>query len=114
MRVIEKQMIAAIESGKNWTSGNTAVRHDPVIGGCEIEVALHGNLIAKRFYRGDLPGEWQVTLAGWNTPTTRSRLTAICHAFVPGCYGVGTRKGQAEIRYRDNNKAISDCEWAAV
>lgn len=127
MRVIEKQMIEAIKAGKNWLSGNTRVRHDPVVGGCEVEVYLHGNLIAKRFFRGeDKPGKWQVTLAGWNTPTTRSRLTALCQAFKPGCCGVGTKLGQAAIHYnvRDSYddpdsfqrviQPITNTQWVTV
>jgi hypothetical protein len=120
MRVIEKQMIEAIKAGKNWLNGNTRVRHDPVVGGCEVEVYLHGNLIAKRFFRGeDKPGEWQITLAGWNTPTTRSRLNALIKEFGT-MDGISTFKGQAML-YRagpDNavvaDKPITNNEWVTV
>ena len=36
---------------------------------------LHGNAIAER------DGPVMVSLAGWNTPTTRERLNGITHAF---------------------------------
>lgn len=92
MRKIEERMIAAIRNGANWCSGNTSVTHVLGGGGAEIEVRLHGHLIAKWFAaRG-----WEISLCGWNTPTTRSRLSAIVREFsVNGGRGLGvsTRKG---------------------
>jgi hypothetical protein len=130
MRVIEKQMIEAVKAGKNWLNGNTRVHHDPVVGGCEVEVYLHGNLIAKRFFRGeDKPGEWKITLAGWNTPTTRSRLNALIQEFASHCCGVGVTYGQARLMYRGsavhptlpsyrvgpmNTTNITNTEWVTV
>ena len=108
MRKIEQEMVTAIRARRNWKSGNTEVLHDPVLGGCEVEVRLRGNLIAKRYYRGDAPGQWQITLAGRNTPTTRSRLTALCQAFTR-CNGVRTCKGVAGLVYA---KTITG-EWRA-
>ena len=96
MRKIEQQMIAAIQAGQDWKSGNTSVTHDPVVGGSEAEIRLHGNLIAKRFIGGD----WSVSLCGWDTRTTRSRLAAILRTFARnGGKGLGvssrkTRNGQ--------------------
>jgi hypothetical protein len=123
MRVIEKQMIEAIKDRRPWKSGNTEVslcrREDdkPL-----ARVYLHGNHIATVGYASDQPaGDFEVTnlsvsLAGWNTPTTRSRLTALCQAFGLHCHGVGTTKGQAAIRYAIKSKCrnISNTEWVKV
>jgi hypothetical protein len=70
MRQIESEMLYAVCNRKNMSKDNTQVqvREDG-----SIWVRLHGNLIA---HRGD-SGLWQFTLAGWNTPTTRSRLRAL-------------------------------------
>lgn len=75
MRVIERKMIAAIQAGKGMRNGNTEVR---VNDGGKWCVLLHGNLIAD----GDATS-FSFTLAGWNTPTTRSRVNALLRAFTP-------------------------------
>ena len=68
MRVIERQMNAAIRDGRNWQSANTAV----VIEDDLAKVFLHGNKIAEvgdtfiRLFDGDHP-----------TKTTKSRINAI-------------------------------------
>lgn len=69
MRTIEKNMNAAISAGRNWAAGNTSV----TFVNNEVQVRLHGNLIAVR----DAAGVWRYSLAGWNTTTTRSRLNAL-------------------------------------
>ena len=68
MRKIESQMNAAIAQGTNGSSGNTSVTFEGDI----AEVRLHGNLIAKI-------GEGWIQLwdGGWQTTTTKSRLSAI-------------------------------------
>lgn len=95
MRKIEEQMAQAVDQGRNWTSGNTQVQ---AMHGGRVEVRLHGNLIAQR---NDRFSPLRFTLAGWNTPTTRSRLNAL------GA-GVYTRKGQA---YVPGGVAIADDQW---
>lgn len=83
MRKIEQLMVAAVrrsyESGVvgwKWKSGNTSVEvHAPG----RVSVYLHGNPIA--LLGAD---DMSFTLAGWNTPTTRSRLNALFRAFAPG------------------------------
>jgi hypothetical protein len=111
MRVIERKMLDAIRNGTEFKSGNTSVHHDPVIGDVEIEVRLHGHLIAKRFVTG-----WQFNLCGWNTPTTRSRLSALIGQFVYKGIGVSTKRGQAFVCYRDGNasKPVGSNEWFAA
>lgn len=72
MRVIEKEMLRAIRQKKNWRKDNTEVRISD--GGNHIRVYLHGNLI---YHKCEESGEEKFSLAGWNTPTTRSRLNAL-------------------------------------
>lgn len=72
MRVIEQKMISAIRNGRDMTSGNTRVD----VFGKIVHVSLHGNLIARV-----CPLHMDVTLAGWPTPTTRSRLNALLREF---------------------------------
>ena len=77
MRKIERDMIAAIRAGKNRSLGNTRVI---VYYGDEArwQVLLHGNCIATQ-----ADGEpFRFTLAGWPTPTTRSRITALLQTFI--------------------------------
>lgn len=80
MRIIERQMIAAILENKDWHSSNTRVAvtyfahaANPIK---RINVYLHDNHIAT--IERD-----QVTInnCGWASPTTKSRLNAILHEF---------------------------------
>lgn len=95
MRKIEQDMINAISNNVEWASGNTTYA-----GGL---VLLHGHVIAKK--DGD---HWCINLQGYNTATTRSRLTAILGYFSMTAYGVSTKKGQAQILYRSG--AVHDIE----
>ena len=75
MRKIEKQMCAAVQSNKNWQSGNTAVYFDPETG--VSIVRLHGNKIAE-------VSDTDMTIfdGGYQSVTTKSRLNALCLNFV--------------------------------
>lgn len=73
MRKITQQAIDAFMNYQTFNSGNTTVKIDPVIDGVESELYLHGNLIAKRFYSGEI----QITSAGWPTNATKERLNGI-------------------------------------
>ena len=83
MRKIEKQMCAAVQSNKNWQSGNTSVHFDPETG--VSIVRLHGNKIAEI---GD--DYLQIFDGGWQTTTTKSRLNALidrfCNAVTDGVF----------------------------
>jgi len=72
MRKIESQMIEAIQSNKDWKSGNTQVI---TIKGVSF-VYLHGNQIATI-------DDDSMTIfdGGWQSVTTKSRLNALCDAF---------------------------------
>ena len=67
MRKIEQQMCAAIQSNKNWQSGNTSVHFNEETG--ESIVRLHGNKIA-------VVSDNDMTIfdGGWQSVTTKSRL----------------------------------------
>lgn len=94
-------MATAFYNNEKFSSGNTQVivhtykEHTELN---EILIELYRNRIARNSTKG-----LEVTLAGWNTPTTRERLN--------GLQGVrvSTRKGQAYL----NGKAWGG-EWVTV
>jgi len=91
MRKIEREMIAAIKAGKSTKLDNTEVRQGDGV----VEVLLHGHCIAMN----TVATGWRFTLAGWNTPTTRSRVSALLETFGgPGRRGVYTKLGQAYVK----------------
>ena len=73
MRVIEKDMISAIKTGKTMYGKNTTVSYN--VGG-SARVELHGNRIADVFNNGIVSVDLRV-LRRWPTPTTKSRLRAL-------------------------------------
>ena len=75
MRIIEKNMLKAINNNKNWSSGNTTVRTDD---NNESRVFLHGNHIATV-----TEDDMILFDGGWQSNTTKSRLNALCDEF---CY----------------------------
>ena len=81
MRVIEKNMNAAIRSRKDFRSSNTEVytyfcsAKNEV---CAI-VKLHGNKIAEVYKDSMLLFD-----GGWQSNTTKSRLNALCQEFATG------------------------------
>jgi len=72
MRKIETQMCQAIQSNKNWKSGNTEV----VTNETTSNVYLHGNLIATV-----TDTDMTIFDGGWQSNTTKSRLNALCDEF---------------------------------
>ena len=74
MRKIEQQMCAAVQSNKNWQSGNTSVHFDPETG--VSIVRLHGNKIAEVS-----DNDMTIFDGGWQSVTTKSRLNALCDYF---------------------------------
>ena len=81
MRKIESQMCAAVQSNKDWKSGNTSVHFDPETG--VSIVRLHGNKIAE-------VSDTDMTIfdGGWQSVTTKSRLNALCDYFCISGEGV--------------------------
>ena len=80
MRLIEKKMCSAIQSNKNWSSGNTSVITDA---NNVSEVYLHGNKIA-------VIDDNSMTIydGGYQSNTTKSRLNSLCDEFCIGGEGV--------------------------
>lgn len=113
MRKVEQQMIAAIRASayRTQTFGNTTVDSH----GAFIRVYLHGNLIAE-FPKGQRI--MRLTLAGWNTPTTRSRLNALLTAFASASARIASRKGTPMYRQAGVNgdrwESFATHEWLAV
>lgn len=105
MRKIEKKMIAAINARACMNDGNTTVS----VGGGNDHVYLHGNLIAII-----KPETIEVSLAGWATPTTRSRIHAICIAFTKS-RGIGQRKGKQYLDLPEGGEMeINTREWYSL
>ena len=78
MRKISKDAARAFCNNHKFDRDNTQVRTSTTIGDQPMtELILHGHIIARR-----RNGQLFVTLAGWPTPTTKSRLNALlieCH-----------------------------------
>lgn len=71
MRVIEREMLDAINTGYNWNKGNTAVVHSS--SGCNVY--LHDNHIAT-IKNGEVTVNVE-TLKKWPSNTTKNRLRAL-------------------------------------
>ena len=83
MRKIEKQMNYALRHRKNWAGSNTTVRCFKENGvTTEMQVLLHGNLIA---WLDTATNDLNISSAGWETVTTKSRLNALLEEFASGC-----------------------------
>ena len=81
MRKIEEQMNMAIRSRKNWSGSNTTVQCFKENGvTTEVNVLLHGNCIA---WFDTASNDFNISSAGWETVTTKSRLNAILEEFAP-------------------------------
>ena len=98
MKTIEKNMIDAINNGKNFNSKNTSVSHD----NNETTIRLRGNRIAT--IKGN---ELNVRSAGWETNTTKSRLNSILSHFnKPAisqknfCWFIGNEKFNGEKTFK--------------
>ena len=82
MRKVEEQMNYAIRHRKNWAGSNTTVRCFKENGiTTEMQVLLHGNLIA---WLDTATNDLNISSAGWETVTTKSRLNALLDEFTCG------------------------------
>ena len=102
MRKIEAKMTAAVLAGLSMKSGNTEVDNWTSRDGARVTtVYLHGIRIAQNAGSG-----WRFRLAGWNTPTTRSRLNALRSALeIPG--RVHCANGASML----DGKPVSAVDW---
>lgn len=103
MRKIERQLNEAITNNTNWSLANSTVTYNPDSN--ESKVYLHGNHIAT-------VGTDFVQLfdGGWRTPTTKSRLNAICDTHAVAGEGVFQKKGEWFVRTINTNTN----EWHTV
>lgn len=81
MRKVDEKLVDAITNRKDATFNNTKVIHWDR----NVSVYLHGHMIAQR-----VDGRWRVSLAGYNTNTTRNRVSAIIREF---CYNESFKEG---------------------
>ena len=91
MRKIESQMCAAVQSNKNWKSGNTEVTIDKETN--TSSVYLHGNLIATV-----TDNDMTIYDGGWQSKTTKSRLNALCDEFCIAGEGIFQENFQWFVR----------------
>jgi hypothetical protein len=96
MRKITKQIAEALANGKNKTIGNTAT--------FDGKVYLHGNKIAEWKENG-----LHMSLAGWNTTTTRERLNGIAEHL-----GLNVSFNQKNYNPYLNGKLINANDWFNV
>lgn len=96
MRIIEKQMNAAILNSKDWKNANTEVIYSPERDASYVH--LHGNHIATI---GD--NFIELYTCGYHTATTKSRLNAILEV-----HGNGARIYQKDYEWfvSDNGQTI--------
>ena len=94
MRLIEKEMNAAIKGGRDWSKDNTRVEaHKGAYRSYAVDVYLHGHHIAEVLCRMGCDDRVHVnrdTLRQWPTRTTMSRLRALG-------VDVCTRKGEVML-----------------
>ena len=74
MRMIEQRMLSAIRNGRDWRGKNTKVSWGRDGYENTAYVYLFGHLIAKVKQDGTVK---HASFCGWNTATTRSRLSAL-------------------------------------
>ena len=82
MRKIEEQMNNAIRHRRNWAGSNTTVtcyKKDGIT--TEVNVLLHGHCIA---WIDTATNDLNISSAGWETVTTKSRLNALLEDFRDG------------------------------
>jgi hypothetical protein len=131
-RKIENAMVGAIVRREKWSGGNTIVEPERRQDGKPLaRVLLHGNHIATIGYTdAEVPYNVSVCLCGWNTPTTRSRLSAIIQALAtpydkitngeqfraryPSGLGVSSRGGVIRIHDACGETAITETGWHSV
>ena len=97
MKKITQQAVNAFENNKDFKNGNTSVKRG--------DYFLHDNKIAEfeSLFLKDGNRNINITLAGWNTNTTRERLNGLDGVRVT------TKQGQAYL-----NGVKWDGEWVTV
>ena len=105
MRKIEEKLVKAIANRKPFHDGNTAFIKT---GYNEWGLFLHGNKIAIFDSKSrDLETPTYVSLAGWPSKTTKSRLNCLKNVHVNTCKGIHYLNGK-EI---DSDGMFSPMNW---
>lgn len=99
MKKVTEAVVTAFLNGEKKEVGNTSTNG--------TELFLFDNLIARKSYESQPCIE--ITLAGWNTVTTRDRLQAVLTLGHSG-NRISTRKGQALF----DGEPIDDNEWIKI
>tara|TARA_R100000951_G_scaffold41458_1_gene34995 strand:- start:1050 stop:1343 length:294 start_codon:yes stop_codon:yes gene_type:complete len=96
MRKVTTQIAQAFKAGKPKTIGNTMTDGQAVW--------LHGNKIAEKQGNG-----LRVTLAGWNTPTTRERVNGVL-------WELGYKDGYTQKNFEPyfNGELVCSSEWQDI
>ena len=115
MRKIEQQMVNALMCGKGWRKDNTIVtaRHKSVTE-YEAHVFLHNNKIAVLFFQDmgrSYPTSINISLRGFNTRTTRSRLNALLQAFVRSRSGIYCKNFEPYLVTSFGDAAMDSTTW---
>ena len=97
MRKVTQQIANAFKQNKSTSKGNTRTNGNTVF--------LHTNRIVER----DESGAIYMSLAGWNTATTRDRLNGIAEAL-----GLNASFTQKNFEPYFNGKPISSNDWIKV
>ena len=112
MRKIELKMLETIRNQRDAVALREASRLSKKLGNTEIitgireddvvitTVYLHGNIIAQ----GDA-FSWGFKLAGWPSPTTKSRINALAVHF--GRHGVSTKAG----KHYSGGREVNAFDW---
>jgi len=103
MKKVTSIVASAFLDGDVKKMGNTATDGDSLY--------LFNNEIARKVYTDPEKSEWwlEVSLAGWNTVTTRDRINGMLELFGTGDR-VSTRKGQALF----NSKPVDESIWIRI
>ena len=99
MRKIEKELVEAVTYFEPFTKGNTCFHRKAGTQYC-WELSLHGNVIALFSEKGKNPQvPTYVSLAGWPTKTTKSRLNSLPGVHVYTCRGIHYLNGKEISEY---------------
>lgn len=79
MRKIDREMKTCFWAGCEMHGKNTAVEWHRSAERSYMVVLLHGNKIAERC--SAVHGSFRISLAGWNTKTTKARLNALLEEY---------------------------------
>lgn len=105
MRKAGKYIGQAFREGKSASMGNTSTDGE--------YVTLHGNRIVKREYLEDGSSFVYISLAGWPTSTTRSRINDIL-SVLGSNWRVGQKDGLQMIGQCGVMATIPDNAWIKV